>query len=326
MKRTEVEKVLATMSVVRQCGLLELSRSTFYYQPLGEDAHNLALMRRIDEQFTKRPFYGVARMTASLRIMGYGVNPKRVRRLMRVMGLEAIYPKPRLSVHGPDHKVYPYLLKGVTVDRPEQAWATDITYVRLTHGFVYLMAILDWYSRHVVSWELFTTLDTGFCLEALRKALRISKPEIFNTDQGPQFTSVDFTDLLENAGIKVSIDERGRVYDNIFVERLWRSASTRRFIFTTARRSRRRGHIFPAISSFTTTRDRMRRWVTGHRTKSILERGQRWRRLRRPWFDMDGFEIVAPEASGEAVFSGFTLKWLSVDKFIRCRDLTPALA
>jgi putative transposase len=223
MKRAEVEKVLATMSVVRQCGLLELSRSTFYYQPVGEDAYNLALMRRIDEQFTKRPFYGVPRMTASLRMMGYGVNPKRVRRLMRVMGLEAIYPKPRLSANGPDHKVYPYLLKGVTVDRPDQAWATDITYVRLTHGFVYLTAIMDWYSRYVVSWELSTTLDTGFCLEALRKALRISKPEIFNTDQGPQFTSVDFTDLLENAGIKVSMDGRGRVYDNIFVERLWRS-------------------------------------------------------------------------------------------------------
>jgi len=211
------------MPVVRQCGLLELSRSTFYYQPVGEDVYNLALMRLIDEQFTKRPFYGVPRMTESLRRTGYGVNPKRVRRLMRVMGLEAIYPKPRLSANGPGHKVYPYLLKDVTVDRPDQAWATDITYVRLTHGFVYLMAVLDWYSRYVISWELSTTLDAGFCLEALRRALRMSKPEIFNTDQGPQFTSLDFTGLLENAGIKVSMDGRGRVYDNIFVERLWRS-------------------------------------------------------------------------------------------------------
>jgi putative transposase len=223
VKRAEVEKALAMMSVVRQCGLLELSRSTFYYQPLGEDAYNLGLMRLIDEQFTKRPFYGVPRMTACLRAMGFGVNPKRVRRLMRVMGLEAIYPKPRLSANGPDHKIYPYLLKGVTVDRPDQAWASDISYVRLTHGFVYLAAILDWHSRYVLSWELSTTLDTGFCLEALRKALRVSKPEIFNTDQGPQFTSVDFTGLLEDAGIKVSMDGRGRVYDNIFVERLWRS-------------------------------------------------------------------------------------------------------
>jgi len=223
MKRAEVEKETAMMSVVQQCGLLELSRSTFYYQPVGENTYNLALMRLIDERFTKRPFYGVPRMTASLRAMGHGVNPKRVRRLMRVMGLEAIYPKPRLSANGPDHKVYPYLLKGVTVDRPDQAWATDITYVRLTHGFVYLTAIMDWYSRYVVSWELSITLDTGFCLEALGKALRISRPEIFNTDQGPQFTSVDFTRLLENAGIRVSMDGRGRVYDNIFVERLWRS-------------------------------------------------------------------------------------------------------
>jgi len=218
-----VEKETALMSVVQQCGLLELSRSTFYYQPRGESAYNLGLMRLIDEQFTKRPFYGVPRMTARLRALGHGVNPKRVRRLMRVMGLEAIYPKPRLSANGPDHKVYPYLLKGVTVDRPDRVWASDITYVRLTHGFVYLVAILDWYSRYVVSWELSTTLDTGFCLEALRRALRSSKPEIFNTDQGPQFTSVDFTDLLEKEGIKVSMDGRGRIYDNIFVERLWRS-------------------------------------------------------------------------------------------------------
>jgi putative transposase len=223
MKRAEVEKAMTTMSIVQQCELLELSRSTFYYQPVGEDDYNLELMRRIDEQFTKRPFYGVPRMTASLRIMGYGVNPKRVRRLMREMGLEAIYPKPRLSANGPDHKVYPYLLKGVTVDRPDLAWATDITYILLTHGFVYLTAIMDWYSRYVVSWELSTTLDTGFCLEALRKALRISKPEIFNTDQGPQFTNVAFTGLLENKGTRVSMDGRGRVYDNIFVERLWRS-------------------------------------------------------------------------------------------------------
>jgi putative transposase len=223
MKRAEVEKESMMMSVVRQCGLLELSRSTFYYQPLGENAYNLALMRLIDEQFTKRPFYGVPRMTVSLRRIGYGVNPKRVRRLMRVMGLEAIYPKPRLSANGSDHKIYPYLLKGVTVDRPDQAWATDITYIRLTHGFVYLIAILDWYSRYVVSWELSTTLDSGFCLEALRKALRISKPEIFNTDQGSQFTSTDFTGLLEKHDIKVSMDGRGRVFDNIFIERLWRS-------------------------------------------------------------------------------------------------------
>jgi putative transposase len=214
---------MATMSVVRQCGLLELPRSTLYYEPVGENDFNLGLMRLIDEQFTKRPFYGVARLTASLRRLGFEVNPKRVRRLMRVMGLEAIYPKPRLSANGPGHKVYPYLLKEVTVDRPDQVWATDITYVRLTHGFVFLMAILDWYSRYVVAWELSTTLDTGFCLEGLRRALRRSKPEIFNTDQGSQFTSEDFTGCLLGEGIRVSMDGRGRVFDNIFVERLWRS-------------------------------------------------------------------------------------------------------
>jgi putative transposase len=178
------------MPVVRQCGLLELSLSTFYYQPVGEDAYNLALMRLIDEQFTKRPFYGVPLMTESLRRMGYRVNPKRVRRLMRVMGLEAIYPKPRLSANGPGHKVYPYLLKDVTVDRPDQAWATDITYVRLTHGFVYLMAILNSYSRYVISWEPSTSLETGFCLEAPRLALGCSEPEIFNADQAPSSRAV----------------------------------------------------------------------------------------------------------------------------------------
>jgi putative transposase len=223
LKRAEVEKETAKMSIVRRCGLLELPRSSFYYQPLGETTMNLAFMRWIDEEFTKRPFYGVARMTASLRRQGFEVNPKRIRRLMRRMGLEAIYPKPRLSTNGPGHKVYPYLLKEVTVDRPDQVWATDITYVRLTRGFVYLMAILDWYSRYVVAWELSTSLDTGFCLEALRRALGCSKPEIFNTDQGSQFTSLDFTGCLLEEGIRVSMDGRGRVYDNIFVERLWRS-------------------------------------------------------------------------------------------------------
>ena len=211
------------LSVSRQCRLVGLARSSLYYRPRRNDAYNRHLMQLIDQQYTRTPFYGVPRMTAWLRSQGHEVNPKRTRRLMQLMGLEAIYPKPRLSANGPDHKVYPYLLKGVAVDRPDQAWAADITSVRLTHGFVYLPVIIDRYSRYVVSWELSITLDTDFCLEALRKALRISRPEIFNTDQGPQFTSVDFTRLLEDAGIRVSMDGRGRVYDNIFVERLWRS-------------------------------------------------------------------------------------------------------
>ena len=223
IKRQEVDARPAGMSILHQCGLLELARSTFYYQPLGENGYNLALMRRIDEQFTKRPFYGVPRMTAWLRATGHLVNEKRVRRLMRRMGLETIYPKPRLSAKGADHKIYPYLLKDVTIDRPDQVWATDITYVRLAHGFVFLVAIMDWYNRYVLSWELSTTLDKEFCLEALRRVFRISQPEIFNTDQGAQFTSVDFTKLLLDEGIQVSMDGRGRVFDNIFIERLWRS-------------------------------------------------------------------------------------------------------
>jgi putative transposase len=223
LKRMEVESRPAGMSIVRHCGLLELARSSFYYEPVGEDDYSLFLMRLIDEQFLRTPFFGVRRMTAWLQRQGHAVNRKRVRRLMRLMGLMAIYPKPRLSANGEDHKVYPYLLKGVTVDRPDLAWSTDITYVRLAHGFVYLVAIMDWHSRYVLSWELSTTLDRGFCLEALRRALWISKPEIFNTDQGAQFTSAEFTKILEDAGIKVSMDGRGRVFDNIFSERLWRS-------------------------------------------------------------------------------------------------------
>jgi putative transposase len=209
--------------VVRQCELLDLSRSSFYYRPAGEDEENLLLMRLIDEEFTRHPFYGARRMRAWLGRQGFPVNRKRVSRLMRRMGLVAIYPKPRLSSGGPEHKVYPYLISGITVDRPGQVWAADITYIRLAHGFVYLVAIIDWHSRHVVAWELSTTLDRSFCLEVLAAALRRSKPEIFNTDQGPQFTSEAFTGTLEAVGIRVSMDGRGRVSDNIFLERLWRS-------------------------------------------------------------------------------------------------------
>jgi len=209
--------------VSRQCDLLDLSRSSFYYAPVGEDGYNLLLMRLIDEQFTKTPFYGVRRMTVWLRRQGHQVNRKRIRRLMRLMGLMAVYPKPRLSAPGPDHKVYPYLLKGLPVSRPDQAWCADITYIRMAQGFVYLVAILDWHSRYVLSWELSTTMDKRFCLDALKRALQTSRPEIFNTDQGAQFTSTAFVGALENHGIRVSMDGRGRVFDNIFVERFWRT-------------------------------------------------------------------------------------------------------
>lgn len=183
----------------------------------------MLLMRLMDKQYTETPFYGVEKMTAWLKTQDYDVNVKRVRRLMRLMGLEAIYPKPRLSQPFVGHKIYPYLLRGVPIVRPNQVWSSDITYIRLAHGFVYLVAIMDWFSRYVISWALSVTLDVYFCLEALEKALAIGQPEIFNSDQGSQFTSSDFTGRLEGARVKISMDGRGRFLDNIFIERLWRS-------------------------------------------------------------------------------------------------------
>jgi putative transposase len=200
-----------------------LSRSTWYYEPVPESAANLALMRRIDEQYLRRPFYGSRRMTAWLRREGESVNRKRVQRLMRRMGLEAIYPKRRTTVAGTGHKIYPYLLRNVAVTRPNQVWSADITYVPLRCGFLYLMAILDWYSRYVLAWRLSNSLDGDFCLEALDEALARARPEIFNSDQGVQFTSRAFTGRLESAAVAISMDGRGRALDNVFVERLWRS-------------------------------------------------------------------------------------------------------
>jgi len=211
------------LSVSRQCELVGLSRSSFYYEPRGETPENLELMRLMDEAYTEWPFYGVRKMTAHLRREGHQVNPKRVRRLMRLMGLEAIYPKRRLSLSGKGHKVYPYLLRGVEVRRPNHVWSADITYIRLRMGFLYLVAILDWYSRYVVSWALSSSLEAEFCVSALEEALANESPEVFNTDQGAQFTSEEFTGLLEARGIAVSMDGRGRVFDNIFSERLWRT-------------------------------------------------------------------------------------------------------
>ena len=209
--------------VYRQCELLGLARSSYYYRSQRDDDYNLSLMNLIDEQFTKTPFYGVERMMAWLRRQGEGVNPKRIRRLMRLMGLEAIYPKPRLSLPNQAHKRYPYILRNLVIDYPDQVWCADITYIRLLRGFVYLTAIMDWYSRFVLAWEISNSLDTSFCLSALKQALELSKPEILNTDQGRQFTSKEFTSTLEKENIRISMDGRGRVFDNIFVERLWRS-------------------------------------------------------------------------------------------------------
>lgn len=211
------------VSVLRQCELLGLNRSSFYYEPAGEEPFNLLLMRRIDEPLTRTPFYGSRRMAAWLRGQGYAVNRKRVQRLLGLMGLEAIYPKRSLSQRAAGHETYPYLLKELQIIRPNQVWATDITYIRLRAGFLYLMAIMDWYSRYVVAWRLSNTLDVRFCLEALDEALAHGQPEIFNSDQGSQFTSQAFTGRLKQAEIRISMDGQGRVYDNIFVERLWRT-------------------------------------------------------------------------------------------------------
>ena len=211
------------MSITRQCELIGLPRSTWYYQGQSEAEENLLLMRLLDEQYTRTPFYGSRRMVIALRDHGWKVNRKRVQRLMQKMGIEAIYPKPRLSDPAPGHRIYPYRLRGLVIMRPNQVWSTDITYIRLRSGFVYLVAILDWFSRYVVDWEVSNTLDTSFCVSTLDRALRKAKPEIFNSDQGAQFTSADFTTRLENAGILISMDGRGRALDNVFTERLWRT-------------------------------------------------------------------------------------------------------
>ena len=211
------------LSVVRQCELLELARSSYYYEPVGESAENLHYLRLIDEQYLRTPFYGSRRMRVCLQDQGYAINRKRVQRLMRRMGLEGLAPGPRTSKPAPEHKIYPYLLRELKVTRADQVWATDITYIPMSAGFMYLVAIIDWYSRYVLAWELSNTLDTGFCLEALETALNGRRPEIFNSDQGVQFTSTAFTRRLEKAEVRISMDGRGRVFDNIFVERFWRT-------------------------------------------------------------------------------------------------------
>jgi len=211
------------ISVRRQCELLSVNRSGLYYQPVGESEENRMLLRLIDEQYTQRPFYGSRRMTVWLREQGHEVNRKRVGRLMELMGIEAIYPKPKLSQPGEGHKIYPYLLEGVEVKRVNQVWSIDITYIRMAEGFLYLVAVMDWFSRFVLSWALSLTMEANFCVEALRRALRWGRPEIFNSDQGSQFTSEKFIGELESRGIAVSMDGRRRCLDNIFIERLWRS-------------------------------------------------------------------------------------------------------
>jgi len=205
------------LSQRHQCQLLGVNRSSLYYIPAAESEYNIRLMNLLDEQYTRTPFYGVRKMTQYLNETGHTVNIKRVRRLLRKMGLEAIYPKPNLSKANTEHKVYPYLLKGLDISRCNQVWSSDITYIRLKKGFVYLMAIIDWFSRYVLSWRLSNSLDVLFCIDALREALEKDCPVIFNTDQGSQFTSNEHTRILLDKGIKISMDSKGRALDNIFV-------------------------------------------------------------------------------------------------------------
>ena len=207
--------------MAEQCELLGLARSTYYYEPATESVQNLALMRRIDEQYLQTPFYGSRRMAQELSSEDFPVNRKRVQRLMRTMGIAALYPRKSTSVPGVGHRVYPYLLRGLSIDRANQVWCSDITYVPMQRGFMYLVAIMDWYSRYVLSWRLSNTLDAEFCVSALEEALSRGKPEIFNTDQGAQFTSREFTGVLEENQVAISMDGRGRALDNVFIERLW---------------------------------------------------------------------------------------------------------
>lgn len=222
-KRQLVEPNHPELSIRRQCELLGLNRATFYYQPAGESAYNLQLMRLLDEQYMRTPFYGWPRMTVWLQSQGHAVNGKRVRRLLRKMGLHALYPKAKTTTPSADHTIYPYLLRDVAITQPNQVWSSDITYIPLQQGFMYLVAIIDWYSRYVLAWRLSNTLDGAFCLEALEAALAQARPQIFNTDQGAQFTAHAFTSRLKQAHVRISMDGRGRALDNIFVERLWRT-------------------------------------------------------------------------------------------------------
>lgn len=223
-RRARIDPGHPKLSLSRQCRLLRVSRSSLYHKPKGESEDNRALMRRLDELFMAYPFYGSRQMVRHLRREGVDVGRHRVRRLMRLMGLEAIYQAPRTSRRHPAHRVYPYLLKGVAIERPGHVWTADITYIPVQKGFLYLVAVMDWASRRVLSWRLSNTLDARFCTDALTEALeRYGRPEIFNTDQGSQFTSQEFTSLLNESGVAISMDGRGRCMDNIFIERLWRS-------------------------------------------------------------------------------------------------------
>jgi putative transposase len=223
-RRAVIEPGHPRLSIVRQCALVSIGRSTFYRASSSEPAENLLLMRLLDEQFLETPWYGSRQMTRHLRRLGHAVGRKRVRRLMATMGLAPIYQRPRTTVPHPAHRIYPYLLRDLVVDRPNQVWCADITYIPMRRGFLYLVAVMDWSTRRVLSWRLSNTMDVEFCIAALEEALaRFGRPAIFNSDQGSQFTSPRFTEVLTGAGVRISMDGRGRWMDNVFIERLWRS-------------------------------------------------------------------------------------------------------
>ena len=222
-RREMVDRKHPNLPIVRQCALLGVSRSSLYYRPKATSEEDLSLMREMDRQYLETPFYGSRRMKAWLERRGIAVSRKRVQRLMRAMGMRAIYRRPSTSRKAPEHRVYPYLLRNARITRPNQVWAADITYLPMARGFLYLVAVMDWYSRYVLSWRLSNTLEAGFCAEALEEALGKGKPEVFNTDQGSQFTSLEFTQVLHDRGVRISMDGKGRYQDNIFVERLWRT-------------------------------------------------------------------------------------------------------
>lgn len=218
-----VEPLQGKISIGRQCQLLGMARSSYYYRARAQSVQNILFMHRMDEIYTQYPFFGSRRMTQWLLREGYAVGRGRIQRLMRQMGLEAIYPRRNLSQRHRQHRIFPYLLRGLTVDRPDQVWCSDITYLRLCQGFLFLTVVMDWFSRYVLSWQLSNTLDSDFCVRALEEALMRAQPQIFNTDQGSQFTGSEFTTVLGQAGVRISMDGRGRYLDNIFVERFWRT-------------------------------------------------------------------------------------------------------
>jgi putative transposase len=266
-----VDSTHPTLSISRQCRLLKISRSSYYFDPKGESELNLKLMRLIDEQFLETPDYGSRLMARHLRREGYNLGRKRVRRLMRKMGIAAIYQAPKTSQPHPEHKVYPYLLRGVEITRPNHVWCADITYIPMRRGYLYLVAIIDWATRSVLSWRLSNSMDSSFCVEALEEALATyGTPEIFNTDQGSQFTSFDFTGTLKDHGVKISMDGKGRWMDSVFIERLWRTVKYSCIYSITPRPAARLVRGSRPSSITTTIGDRTRPSVTALRWRCIV--------------------------------------------------------